>query len=196
MSMLDFFEQQLDKSGWLAFSHLTFDNSYVINIFNSRGYLAYSKSNELFINYNILDSTDTENIEHKLVYMEPHKVGMQQVLTFTGSEHLQHFNLAQYSHYRFYKDTDEETCYPKIPTEAELEGMTADPETGLFPNTDLLEINSGEERSAIGLYNHIFDYTKGEPWSGIRIEFWKLFYANHNRFLEMLNTAYGITDAK
>ena len=85
MSMLDFLEQQLDKSGWLAFSHLTFDNAYVINIFNSRGYLAYSKANEMFINYNVLDSTDTENVEHKLVYMEPHKVGMQQVLTLDYS---------------------------------------------------------------------------------------------------------------
>lgn len=197
MSMLDLLSKQLDEKGWLAMSSLYFDNGYVINVFNSRGYVARSNAMECFFAFSTMDSTDTDQVENTYVVMRRDHMGMQQTITVVGYDHLQHFDMAQYSHYAFYDNSQEKVPYPKIPTPAELEAMTPNPDTGLYDSADTVQTLSGKEISAISMYNDFFDpYTKDWQYSGAIVGKWKNFYKNHKKFCTFLNDAYGITDAK
>lgn len=198
MAMLDFLKDQLASSGWLSLSSLYFDNGFTINVFNSRGYIAMSDSKECFFCYNALDSTDTDQVENKYVMMRRDHIGMQQTITVVGYEHLQHFDLAQYSHYGFYFDEQTETPYPTIPTKAQLDAITLDPDTGLADpaTTDTVETISGREVSVIPMYNDFFDpYTQDWQYSAARIKEWKQFYTNQEKFTTLLANAYNVTDA-
>lgn len=211
MSLLDVFEKQLNEKGWLAFTSLYFDNALIYNIFNSRGYIAYSKSNEVFVTYDCLDSTDSAKVESYYIAMDNNFTGMQQSLVFAGVESFQRFNMAQYSHYRFYNDGQDRTPYPKIPTQAEIEALVANAETGLYDGYDEVHIRPTsqfgvdipnettftDERkySTISIYKDFADLIGPEKYSGAVIDTWKMFYKNHAKFCTMLNEAYGITDA-
>lgn len=198
MAMFDFLKERITASGWLSLSSLYFDNGLTINIFNTRGYVAMSDTAECFFCYNTLDSTDTDQVENKYVMMRRGYHGMQQNITVVGYEHMQHFDLAQYSHYGFYWDEQEQTPFPKIPTKAELDAITLDPVTELADptTTDTVETLSGRQVSVISMYNDFFDpYTKDWQYSAARIKEWKQFYANQEKFKTLLNDAYGISDA-
>lgn len=197
MALIDFLKSQINEKGWLAISSLYFDNGYVLNVFNTRGYVAYSDAMECFFSYNALDSTDSESVENKYSILRYEHFGMTQVITAVGYDHLQHIDLAQYSHYNFYNDAQEETPYPKIPTKDEITALTPDPETGLYPGTDTITKMSGEPTSAIPMYNDFFDpYVKNEPYSGARVDHWQTFYKNQEKFVTLLAAAYGVSDAK
>lgn len=190
MAVLDFFRERLNVTNWLGFSNFYFDNALTIDVYASRGYVAYSPSKECFFCYTTLDSTNSALVEHVYNRIENRLIGTQQNICVIGDEHLQHFDLATYSHYCFYNDEQEETPWPKIPTKAELDAMTEDPVTGLFPGTDTLTQMNQEEISSIELYK---DWDV--PYSGAIVKDWKRFYKNQAKFVVMLGQAYGVTDA-
>lgn len=194
MAMIDLLTNRINTDGWLSIATLCFDNSYVINVFNSRGYIGYSPSAECFFSFNCLDSTDTEVIEHKVVTLDPGHIEQQQVLTVVGAEHLQHFSLAMYAQYRFFWDEQDTVPYPTIPKEAEIMAMIPDADTGLYPDTDTITHYGGVEHSTIDLYKDFFDYGKGDPYSGAVIDFWKMFYTNHTKFKTFMANAYSVSD--
>lgn len=191
MGLLDFVRQQVETKGWLSISNLYFDNALTMNVFNTRGYIAYSPSVNLFFCMNCLDSTDTAQVENTYVLMgDQFHLGMQQNLTVAGDEHLQHFDMAQYSHYCYYTDDQESMPYPTIPTPTKIMNMTADPTTGLYPNTDTVTQMDGSYESTIGLYPKDF-----EQYSGAWIRNWQRFYKNHEKFKKYLSEYVGVTDA-
>lgn len=191
MGLLDFIKQQITEKGWLSLSNLYFDNSLTMNVFNTRGYIAYSQVNGLFFTMNCLDSTDSAQVEHRYVLMDNYTYnGMQQNLTVAGEEHLQHFDMAQYSHYRYYNDGQKSMPYPKIPTPAEILAMVPDETTGLYPNTDTVTKMDHMQESAIGMYPKDFEY-----YSGAWIRNWQAFYNNHEKFKKYLSEYVGVTDA-
>lgn len=189
MAMLDVLTGRIKEKGWLAISNLYFDNSYIINIFATRGYVAYSPSNEVFLAYSCLDSTDSSVVEGKFITMDKNHCGMQQNITVAGQEHLQHFDFATYSHYNWYNDDQESTPWPNIPAEAEIRAFTKNPETGLYDGTDTATMINYRERSCVAMYG------KEHPYSGANVEAWQAFYKNHDKFVKMLNECYGISDA-
>lgn len=195
MAMLDFFLSHLNKNGWLSLATIYFDNSYVLSVFDSHGYVAYSAAQESFFSFNCLDTTDTDMIENKLVSIDPGHIAQQEVLTCVGQDHMQHFDIALYSQRRWYKDGDTALPYPVYPTPDELTGMTPDPTTGLYPQTDTVTAMSLRERSTIDLYGHMLDYREGDPYSGANIDYWKLWYAEHEKFIQFLNDGFGVSDA-
>lgn len=195
MAMTDFFLSHLNTNGWLSIATLYFDNSRVINVFDARGYVAYSPANESFFTFGVLDTSDTEIIENTLVTIDPGFIGQQQVLTCLGLEHMQNFDIALYSHRRWYRDEDTALPYPVYPKEAELTGMSPDPDTGLYADSDTVTTMSMGQRSTIDLYGHMLDYNEGDPYSGANIDFWKLWYGQHNKFIQFLNSGFGVTDA-
>ena len=93
MALIDFLKSQITEKGWLAISSLYFDNGYVLNVFNTRGYVAYSDAMECFFSYNALDSTDSESVENKFSILRYEHFGMTQVITAVGYDHLQHIDL-------------------------------------------------------------------------------------------------------
>lgn len=209
MALIDVFEKELTEKGWLAFSSLYFDNAMIYNIFNTRGYIAYSKSNQVFMTFDCLDSTDSSKVESYYVAMDNNYTGMQQTIVFAGVESFQRFSLAQYSHYRFYEDSQDETPYPTIPTKEQLDALSVNPDTGLYDGYDEVHIRPSSmfgreiqnettytnERkySTIPLYDR--DLIGEDKYSGAIIDGWKMFYKNHDKFVKLLNDAHGITDA-
>lgn len=198
MALLDFLKERVQTDGWLSLSSLYFDNGLTINIFNTRGYIAMSDAKECVFTFNCLDSSDTEIVENKLVIMRRDHAGLQQALTVVGYDHMQHFDIAMYANYDYFSDEQEATPYPTIPKEAELTAMEPDPETGLYDSatTDTVTRMSGLDISTIPLYNQFFDpYVKDWQYTGARIDYWKKFYNNHTKFVQMLSDAYGVSDA-
>lgn len=193
MPMVDLLLDRIKEKGWLSISSLYFDNGMSFNIYNTRGYIAYSPSHECFFAFSCLDSTDTANVENQYIAMTREIIGMQQTVTCVGQEHMQHFDYAMYSHYCFYEDDQEKTPWPEIPTRAEIEAMEKNPETGMYDGADVVHRMSGEEDSAIALYK------KGEiphnRYSGAVIDYWKRFYKNQDKFVKMLAECFNITDA-
>ena len=195
MSMITLLKKQITEAGWLSLTNIFFDNAYTINVFATRGYVAFSEADECFFSYNAMDTTDTQIIENQYVTIGPGHAGMQQVITVVGLEHVQHFNIAQYSHYCWYTDEQDKTPYPKIPTVDTITSMTPNEETGLYDGCDVVVQKDGKERSTIDLYEHMVDYRKCDLYSGANVDAWKMFYNNHDKFIAMLSAAYGVTDA-
>lgn len=196
MAVLDLAVKQIVDKGWLSLTSLCFDNAYVINIFNTRGYVAYSKSQACFFCTGGLDSTDSESIESKFNAFDAGHVGMQQVITCVGEEHLQHFDMALYSQYRFVWDEQTVMPYPTIPTKTEIEALTPNPDTGLYDGYEQMEMYDGRLVSVIPMYKKFFNYpVDGQPFSGAKIDSWKQFYLNQKKFMVMLKDGFGITDA-
>lgn len=191
MSMLSILEQQVKEKGWLALSTLYFDNSYSINVFNTNGYIAYSKEQACFFSYSCLDSTDTSIVENKLIAFEHQFVGQQQNITVVDETMLQHFDIAQYSHYRTYQDDQTEVPAPNIPTKAQIEGFTKNPDTGLY---DGLDIVTRLDETKVSTYPIYSKDIKNIPYSGAIIDYWKKFYVNQDKFCAFLKTHYGVND--
>lgn len=189
MPLTNFLVEQVNRLGWLGISTLYFDNSYCINVFSSRGYVAYSPSKSLFFSFNCLDTTDTELIENTYDMMEKNYIGQQENLTVVEAEHLQHFDIAGYRHYNFYHDEDVKLPWVKIPTEAELNVLVKDEATGLYLGTDTVTKMNGKEVSTIGMYG------KDRPYSGAIIDNWKRFYVNHAKMVQFVSEEFDITDA-
>ena len=195
--MLDIIERQITEKGWLSLSTLYFDNAYSIDVYNTRGAVAYSKADQCFFALNALDSTDTAIVEHKVAVYDNHYIGNQVNLTVSGEEHLQHYDIALYAHYRLlFNDMDssvikaDEIPEIQIPTPDEVKALTMNEETGLFDGTDTVTMLGGNQVSTIGFY----DKSLILPYSGAIVKFWKEFYENHDKFLAYLTNVFGITN--
>lgn len=134
--ILDLFEEQLRKYDWHAFSTMTFDQGYTLKLFYSRGYIAYSPSKKMFFSFGNLDSTDSAKVDLDLLKMVGPYVGMQQTITVANGDQLFFFDMAMYSHYRWYWDEQEKTPYPTYPTRAEI--MKIDLDAYKKTNKDLI----------------------------------------------------------
>jgi hypothetical protein len=209
-AILDFCLERLQASDWLGLSTLYFDNAYTINVFASRGYVAYSSSKKCFFAMGCLDSTDSTLVDNTYAVLEHHILGQQQNVTVIGDDHLQHIDVAQYSRYQFYNDAQTVMPWAHIPTRATIMGLEKDPVTGLYPNTDtvgMIPSNPNQDPntteriiSAIGFYpQEEGAQQKSDPnmwyYSGAIIDNWKRFYVNQEKFRKMLNDAFGVSDA-
>ena len=101
MALHDYVRKVIEEKGWLALSSLCFDNAYIINVFNTSGYVAFSPSEKMYISYNALDTTDTEAIESQYCIIPMNETSCQMAITFADEECLQHFDMASYGHYSF-----------------------------------------------------------------------------------------------
>jgi len=193
--MLDLALNSVKTKGWLSLATLFFDNGYTVSVFNTLGAIAYSPSEDAFFSINSLDSTNTVQIQTWFAITgDRYYVGQQQILTVIASEHLQHVSFATYAHARFFnepEDGGEITLHgPVIPTVAELDALTPDPQTGLYDGQDTACRMSGEKVSTIPLYP---DHTK--YYSGAIITNWKKFYKAHKAFLGFVQDVTGCGDA-
>lgn len=190
MSMLDRLLTIVKDKGWLAISSIYFDNNMVIQIPNSWGAVAFSEADDCFYTYNAIDQGYTEIIEAKMIVFDRTHLGQQQALTCAESQHMQHFDIAQYTHYDNYPDKENKYPYPTIPTPADLEQYTLNEETGLYegPNVATAMMKNQELISVIPFFD------KDTQWheSAARVEFWKSFQEGHQMFLDMLKNGYGI----
>ena len=209
--IFDFCLERLQKDDWLGLSNLYFDNAYVINVFSTRGYVAYSPSKMCFFTMGTLDSTDSELVEGTYAVLEHGILGLQQNITAVSYEHLQHFDMAQYCHYQFYTDEQEVMPWARIPSRATIMGLTHDPNTGLYTGENLDEVQlasnyPGERQTSTRWISSIgfFPEEEGEQqqknpnkwyYSGARIAGWQRFYKNQEKFKTMLNSAFGVSDA-
>lgn len=190
MSMLDRLVNIVNEQGWLAISSLYFDNNMVIPVSTTSGNIAYSEADDCFYTYKPIDQGYTEIIEGKMIAYDKNHLGPQWALTCVGTEHMQHFDIAQYMHYDDIMDERLDAYpYPEVPKQSDVESMTKDEETGLYAGTDIATMKNMEQISTIGF----FDKSLPIHYSGARVDYWKEFYENHQKFLDMLQSAYGIS---
>ena len=209
-AILDFCLERLQATDWLGLSNLYFDNAYSINVFLTRGYVAYSPSKRCFFSMSCLDSTDTAVIENSYAVLDYGYIGQQQNVTVVGDDHLQHIDVAQYSRYQFYNEEQTVMPWAHIPTRETIMGLVKDPTTGLYAGTDTVGLISSKpdqdpsttERiiSAIGMYpQEEGAQQKKDPntwmYSGAIVQKWQSFYKNQEKFKVMLNSAFGVSDA-
>lgn len=194
MAMVDFLERQITEKGWLSVLNLYFDNSYTISVYNTRGMVAYSKNDQCFFAMNPVDSLETEVLESKVLIFEPGQIGQQVGLTVAGEEHLQHYDLATYTHFRNFFTTkmSEILLDPlpsfTIPNADEVKAMEPNPDTGLYDGTDTITMLGLNQLSTIGMYDK-----SAKMYSGAIVEFWKNFYKNHDIFLTYLKDQFGVS---
>lgn len=191
MTVTEYLIERVNEKGWMSLSSLYFDNALVVNIFNSRGYIAYSPSKDMFYFTGAEDTSNTDCIERKYVALDNKYVGQSQMITVVGGEHLQHFDIHLFSHYRFINDDQEVYPTPVVPTPDEIKALVVDPETGLVDGEDVITQMNGEQISCRSLYpdNKITDY------SGLKIVNYQKFIKNHEKFIAALNTMLGVSDA-
>lgn len=201
--VFDFFYESLQKFDWLGISTLYFDNSYVINIPTCEGYVAYSPSKECFFAMKHLDSSLSSVVEGKYVVMPQYTIAPQTNITVCSTNHLQHFDLAQYTRKTFYSDGQKKMPAPKIPTRAEIMGLVFDPDTGLAAgtNTATRYFQQMEQSTKTIFLGDDDTATTDKPESyrhpyseAVCIE-WQKFYKNQEKFKVLLAEVYGVTDA-
>lgn len=201
-AVFDFFYESLQKLDWLGISTLYFDNSYVIDIPTCEGYVAYSPSKECFFAMKHLDSTMTGIVEGKLAVLNQYTIAPQTTITVTSTNHLQHFDLAQYTRKTFYSDGQEKMPVPKIPSRADIMALTIDPETGFAAGADEVTRINHKNQAAICIFEGTDEtatidkpesYRK--PYSGAVVDEWQRFYKNQEKFKAFLSEMYGVTDA-
>lgn len=125
------------KTNWLGFNNLLFDCNYLMNVQNSRGYIAHSPSRECFFMINPIDSADSEIIEEEFAYMDSKFIGPNTAITVVDANLLFHFDIAQYANLNWYKpDVQTKVPYPRIPSRETIEALEKDETTGLYPGTD------------------------------------------------------------
>ena len=124
--------------GWLYIASVCFDNSNVLSIVNSSGYVAISESENAMFWLSNQDTADSENVFNSLAYLNPNIIGHHVTLVDQDLDCLQHFEYSLYSRMNFYWDEQDAFPAPKIPTKAEIMALEKDEETGLYPGTDEL----------------------------------------------------------
>lgn len=205
----DFFLERLQKDDWLGLSTVYFDNDYTIDVFATRGYVAYSPSKKCFFTLSCLDSTDSAVVEGTYATIENKLLGLQHNISVAGYEHMQHFEIAQYSRYQFYNDEQTVMPWAHIPSRDTIVNLVKDENTGLYPGTDTVGLITNypssrepSERiiSAIGFYpqtDGAQQIKDPDRWyySGAIVDGWKRFYNNQEKFKKMLADAFGVTDA-
>lgn len=208
-TFIDNFKTVLADKGWLAISSLYFDNSSICNIYNTGGYVTLCEATNSVYWMSVLDSTDTSICENIYVSMDPFRIGQQVTLIQQDLDCLQNVAYAMYAHRRFFSvDDDKEIPYPTIPTEAELEALELveseafGPHDRVYGDSDGLVVewhdrtkhqehkDSSLYMSAIPLYKD-FDPTLAELDSAAIVDSWKTFYANHKKFITMIEAYFG-----
>ena len=201
-AVFDFFYESLQKLDWLGFSTIYFDNSYVIDIPTCEGYVAYSPSKECFFALKHLDSTMTSIVEGKLAVLNQYTIAPQTTVTVASTNHLQHFDLAQYTRKTFYSDGQEKMPVPKIPSRADIMALVIDPETGFAAGADEVTRINHKKQAAVCIFEGTDEtatidkpesYQK--PYSGAVVDEWQRFYKNQEKFRAFLSEMYGVTDA-
>lgn len=187
-SIRDFFLERLKAKGWLSISSLYFDNAYVIEIFTTHGYVAYSPGRGLFFTLNCLDTTNTQIVENTYIALDRRKISQQYALTVSTADCLQHFDLALYNHYTAYDDNQTEAPWPEIPTKDQIMAYTLNEETGLYNGPAIAEYISGEQKSVIPMFKD------GFMQSSARIAEWQQFYRAQERFCKMVSEMTGVND--
>lgn len=191
MTVSEFALERINEKGWLSLASLYFDNALVINIFNTRGYVAYSPSKDMYFFLGVEDSTNTDCIERKFVALNNKFVGQAQMISVIGGEHMQHFDINLFSHRRFINDEQEVFPTPEVPTPDDVMGIELDPETGLVEGKDEVTLMNDEKIACINLYPD----NKYEEYSGLKIKSYQTFMKNHEKFIAALNTMLGVSDA-
>ena len=201
-AVFDFFYESLKKLDWLGISTLYFDNAFMIEIPNCEGYIAQCTSNECFFVMKHLDHTLSSIVEGKYAVMDQYSIGPQTNITVASTNHLQHFDLALYTRKNYYSNDQKKMPYPKIPTRAEIMGMTIDPETGFAAGADEVTRMNGVQQAAICMFegtDETATLDKPEsyhkPYVGAVVSEWQKFYKNQEKFKTLLNEMYGVTDA-
>ena len=187
-NLRDFFLERLKAKGWLSISSLYFDNGYVIDIFITRGYVAYSPDRDLFFTTNCLDTTNTQIIEDTYIAFDRRKISQQYALTVSTGDCFQHFDLALYNHYSSYTDDQTEAPWPEIPTKDQIMSYKLNEETGLYNGPAVAGYINGEQKSVVPMFKEGFDQ------SGARIAEWQRFYKVQERFCKMVGDMTGVTD--
>lgn len=189
------------EKGWMAISGVFFDGTSSCDVFNTAGNLAISEETESMYWFTILDSGDTNKVEGRQIMSDNTHLGHMIQLTQNGLEQVFHVGYALYN-YPFYYDVkdDEAFPYPKYPTEAELKKCTYNEKTGLYDGVKRYCCqtypDSGREipntrGSVIPLYED-FDPNMEKMTASIRVEYWKKFYENHEKFTKMLENYLGL----
>lgn len=224
----------VNEKGWLAISSVCFDNSVVVNIMNSGGYVAFSESENLMFWQSNQDTADSNNILNGFVHQDPTSYGMITTFVAEDLDCLQHFDYAAYGRFDFYWMGQDQVPIPKIPTKEFIMSLKKDEATGLYPGTDILygfkdRYNSNigmdgkrEPVSVINMYSddqftgipeesHNYkttmkpfwdypDYPKGitstKFASAVKIDAWKAFYDNQEKFAKAMVELTGIADVK
>ena len=126
------------NKGWLHIASVCFDNSNVLNIVNTGGYVAISESENTMIWLSSQDMADSENTFNRLAHLNPNIIGHHVTLVDQDLDCLQHFEYALYSKMHFYWDEQDAFPAPTIPTKDEIMALEKDEETGLYPGVDSL----------------------------------------------------------
>lgn len=191
MSMLDRLLTIVKDQGWLAISSIYFDNNMVIPISTTSGNIAFSEADDCFYTYKPIDQGYTEIIEGKMIVYNKNHLSQQYALTCAESQHMQHFDIAQFMHYKDFMNPELDAYpYPIVPKQADVEDLTYNEETGLYEgdNVTTAMMKNMKEISVIPFFDKDKVYA-----SAARVSYWKEFYENHQKFLDMLQEAYGIS---
>lgn len=118
--------------GWLHISSAFFDNTNVLTVTNSSGYVAVSESENSVFWLTNQDTADSENVFNGFIYSDPTIVAHHVTLVQQDLDCLQHVEYALYSKMNFYWDGQDQFPMPTIPTKAEIMALTKNEETGLY----------------------------------------------------------------
>lgn len=190
------------EKGWLAISYLTFDNSINCNIFRCGGKVTYSTETNTFYWMQTMDSTDSIYINNTLIGMDPRRIESMSTIVESDIDCLQHVAYSTYASPSFFDAPDDNPIpYPKLPQSEELKAMIKDETTGLYNgatgvltryrSSDILSEYKHEKLSAIPLYDDSY-LEEIDLNSYALVEFWKNWYATHDKFITMIQDYFGI----
>lgn len=196
----------IKEKGWLALGHMIFDNANVCFVANSCGNVAYSSDTASFYWFSTMDTADTLAVKTDLIVSDTKHLDCMATLTQSDEDCLQwvSYNLG----YRSSMINEAIAAkkgipYPKFPKPDKLKTMTKNEKTGLYDNYPYVEFGTSDSYAVQnGVKVPVIEmleasdtiYTGDDDDCLARIDDWKNFYEQHERFCEFLKTNFGLTN--
>lgn len=189
----DFLIKQVKEKGWLSVGNIMFEDAVpCINPITNAGYVCLSPGSELIFSPSRMDTHNTYVIENGYLFTDFGKAGVQQTINVNPFDRLRQFDTLILSQIYWDSEDGESILVPKYPDIATVEGMIQDPETGLYPNTDIVEREvSGIKESTISPYPTLVNV---QDYIGIRVKEYQTFLKNQKKFREFIQNLYGLSD--
>lgn len=195
----------IKDKGWLALGHMIFDNSNVCFVANSNGNVAYSSDTASFYWLSTMDTNDTLAIKTDLIVSDTKHLDCMATLTQSDEDCLQwvSYNLGYRSTMlRDARLAKKGIPYPKFPKADELKALKKNEKTGLYDGYPYVEFGTSDSDAVQqGVKVPVIEMLKKDDnkiYTGddndclARIDDWKNFYEQHERFCEFLKNSLGL----
>lgn len=192
---IDLLLRYVREHTWFYVASIFHDNGAVTQPHIANGCICFSNDLGALLSTGTLDSSNSDALEGRFLAMPRHTASFQETIQVFPAEMIQRFDVLLFSQFVTYECQDlmKDFELPTFPNHEELMALEPDPETGLYPDQDVVgELNWDE----VSTYNLFPNRKSLDDYIGIKIKQYQDFHKNQKLFCERMNTLFGVSDCE